>query len=272
MNKGVLMAAAMLLPGIAMADEWRDWPLGERLKLSAGVFLSDIDTTAAVTQKSPFVSGDLIDFEADLGLEDDKSAGFMALDWRFFKRHSLNLNYYSLDRDAVATTPRNLTFDGVTFPSGTEVDTTVDVTVYELAYSYSILFDESKDLYVGLGISAQDLDFSIFATQFPSLTVTESFVAPLPTVNAGFDYVLRDDWVLSLKAGYMDVDATFSDDDFDAKIVALDAGVRWKPVENFGVGLYYTSFSVDGQFEDDDIIAELDLEYKGPRLSFDLFF
>ena len=61
-------------------------------------------------------------------------------------------------------------------------------------------------------------------------------------------------------------------DEFDAEIVLVDAGVRWKPASNMGVGVHYSYFSVDGQFEDDEIIADIDLEYKGPRISFDLFF
>ena len=273
MNKCAVLVAVFLLPTVALADdEWRDWPLGERFEFSAGALGADIDSSASVTQKSPFVQGDDINFEDDLGLEDDESAFFGRLDWRFLKRHSLNLNYYNLDRDGVDNTPRNLTFDGVTFPAGVEVDTNFDITVYEVSYSYSLLFDARKDFYVGLGITAQDLDFAIFATEVPALTVDESFVAPLPTFNAGFDYAVRDNWIVGVKAGYMDLDASLDSDEFDAEIVLVDAGVRWKPASNMGVGVHYSYFSVDGRFEDDEIIADIDLEYKGPRISFDLFF
>jgi len=262
----------LLAPNLLLADdEWRDWPLGDRLNLSIGGYFPDLDSEATVSEVDG-LQGTPINFEDDLGLDDSDTAIFAALNWRFFKRHALNLNYYNLDRDAVATTSDVIVFDGIVFPAGIETDTEFNINVYELSYSYSLLFDAKKNLYLGFGVSAQDLEFGIASTQIPALSADEDFIAPLPTLNVGFEYALSDKWLLGLKLGYMDIDVDFGDDSFDAKILIGDAGVRWKAFNNLGLSLSYSLFHLDGEYEDDDIVAELDLDYKGPKASIDFYF
>ena len=272
---GSFLLAVLLLPGVASADsEWRDWPLGERLKLSVGVFSPDIDTSGSLTQKAPLIVGTEVSFEDDLGLDDSESAVFAGLDWRFFKRHSLRFNYYALDRDAATTIDRQIVFDGITFPAGVTTETTFDISVFEVAYAYSLIFDETKDLYIGFGVSAQDMTFEILSRDLDPIILEagDDFTAPLPTINLGFDYALSDAWTLELSAGYMDLDVSYNDDDYDARILVGNAGVNWQPLDNLGVGLYYSIFELDGEFEDEDNIGEFDLEYKGPRVGLDLLF
>ena len=271
-GKRTLLVFLALLPTLSQAEDWQDWPLAAKLRISAGALLSKLDTEAGVTQKSPFVQGDLINFENDLGLADDDNAAYIAVDWRPFKRHALSLYYFELNRSATATTPRDLTFDGVTFPQGIESDTTLDLAVYEVAYSYSVIFDETKNIYLGFGVATQDYDFDIAATAFPALRVQEDFIAPLPTINLGFDYVLAENWTVHARGGYLGVDVSLGDDDFDADIRVLNVGTRWQPGDHLGIGFYYSLLEVDGDFEDDDIIAAVDIEYKGPRIGLDYAF
>jgi len=263
----VLIAPCRLLA----ADDWRTWPTGERLKLSVGLYAPGMDTEATISQVNG-LAGTPVDFEDDLGLESTQTALFASINLRLFERHELNFNYYNLDRSAVDTLAEPLVFNGVVFPAGTRTDTVFDLAVYEMSYSYSFLFDQTKNLRFGFGVSAQNLDFRIASTDFPLLSTDESFVVPLPTLNVGADYALTDNWLLGANFGYMNADIQISGDTVDATVLIADAGVRWKPLRNVGVGLNYSLFHLDGNYSNKSIDAQLDLDYAGPQLSLDVFF
>jgi len=272
----LFIAAAMLLSPLAVqADngDWRTWPMGERLKISGGVYEADLNTEMAVTEVGGLQEGTAIDFEDDLGLDDSESASFTALTWRVFKRHVLNFNYYSLERDARAVADDGLVFDDLEILPGDEVDTFFDVDVYELSYAYSILFDEKKNLSIGLGLAVHDFDLGIASVASPVLlSEEEDFTAPLPTFKLGFDYAITDKWLLGIHTGYLDIDFDSDGDEFDARIFTGDVGLRWKAFDHASIGLHYSVFDLEGDYEDDDIVAMIDLDYRGPRLSLDFLF
>jgi len=257
---------------LADGDDWRTWPTGERLKLAMGTYEPDLNTEIMVSEVGGPLAGTPIDFEDDLGLDDSESASYASLDWRVFKKHALSFNAYSFDRDATTVTEDGLVFDDLVVLPGVEVDTFLDVEVYELAYAYSLIMTESMNLSLGAGLSVQEFDIGIANTAMPADSSDENFTAPLPTFNLGYDYAFNDKWLLSLNAGYLDIDYEDGGDEFDAKILVGDIGLRWRVLRNFALGLHYSIFDLEGEYEDDDIIADIDLEYRGPRLSLDLFF
>jgi opacity protein-like surface antigen len=214
-----------------------------------------------------------IDFESDLGLDDDDTVAYGSLAWRFLKRNKLTLNYYSVDRDADAVLDRTLSFDGEVFPVSTSVSSFFDVDVIELAYSFSLIFNERLNLELGLGVSAQDYEAGIQSDNVnDGDTVDVDFLAPLPTLNAGVEFALTDKWILLARGGWLDVDYDSGDDSIDGKILTGLAGVRWKVLNNLGLTAGYSYFNIDGEFEDDDSNYDVDLEYKGPQLTLDLYF
>jgi hypothetical protein len=264
---GVLLAPNVLLA----ADDWRSWPMGERMKLSVGYYDADMNTRTTVSEVDG-VEGTPIDFEDDLGLDDNESSVTGALSWRVFKRHTLNFNYYKLDRDANTTLDKDIVFNGVTVPAGEEANTFFNLKAYEGSYSYSIMFDETKNLWLGLGVSVQDLEFGLENPADPGQVLSEDITAPLPTINLGFDYAITENWIVGLHAGYLDMDIDIDDKTIDGKILRGDAGIRWKVFNNMGLSASYFFFDVDAYYEDDDVRIDLDYDYKGPLLSLDLYF
>jgi opacity protein-like surface antigen len=260
-------------PENVSGDNWREWPMGDRLKLSVGVYMPDLDTNGSIADlDSPLPATD-IDFEDDLDLDDDDSTVYASLAWRFLKRNKLTFNYYGIDRDATTMLDETISFDGEIFPVNSEVSSFSDVDVYEVAYSFSLIFTERMNLELGFGVSTQDYEAGI---QSPDVNGGESvdvdFLAPLPTLNLGFEYALGDNWILGVRGGWLDVDYDSGDDSIDGKILTGNAGVQWKIFDNLGVTAGYSYFHVDGEFEDDDSNYDVDIEYQGPQLTVDLFF
>lgn len=269
----ILVAVLVCFSGSALAEEWRDYPFGDRLKLSVGVYMPDLDTQGSIQDLDSIIPATEIDFEDDLDLDDDDTVGYGSLAWRFLSRNKLTFNYYSIDRDADTTLDRTITFDGEIFPLSSDVSSFTDVDVYELAYSFSVIFNERMNLELGLGVSVQDYEAGI---RSPDVNNNESvdvdFVAPLPTLNIGFEYALTENWILQARGGWLDVDYDSGDDSIDGEILTGMAGVRWKILNNVGVTAAYSYFNIDGDFEDDDSFYDVDIEYKGPQLTLDLFF
>ena len=273
MNLKVISATAiLLLPLLAQAaPDWRAYPLGDRLKLSVGVYVPELDTVAAVSEVGG-IPGTRIDFESDLGLDEDESTFFSSLEWRFLKRNKLTFNYYSVDRDASTRLRRPISFDGTVFPPGIGVNSFIDVDVYELAYSFSFIFTERVNLAAGVGVSAQDYNIGIASRLFPNLREEEDFVAPLPTLNVEFQYAFSDNWSFSLKGGWLDTDIEIDNNELDGRIVTGTAGIRWKTFKNLGITAGYTYFNIDGELSDEDTAADAEIEYSGPQVTVDLFF
>jgi len=268
---GVTVILFMWVLTAQAEDNWRDFPLGDRLKLSLGVYVPELDTVATVSVVDG-LPGTEIDFESDLALDEDESTFYSSLEWRLFKRHKLTFNYYSVDREATTRLADGIVFDGTIFPPNLEVESFINVDVYELAYSYSFIFNERVNLAAGFGISAQDYDTGIGSTNFAALSEDQDFVAPLPTLNAEFQYAFSDKWSLSLKGGWLDADIEIDDNEVDATILTGTAGIRWKALSHLGITAGYTYFNIDGDLSDDTTAANVEIEYKGPLVTVDMFF
>jgi hypothetical protein len=95
--------AGLALPAVAKdkkpLPEWRSWPNGKRLMVSAGLYKPKMNTTATVSD----ANGNLgvgISFEDTLGLDKNKSTGIVSFNWRISKRNALSANYFKLDRSS----------------------------------------------------------------------------------------------------------------------------------------------------------------------------
>ena len=276
-----LLAIATLVASPVAAQssgDWQSWPTGKRWSIGAGYFAPDLDTKIIVTDENQIV-GTGISFENNLGLDDSEGTGLLFVKWRMFKRHSLEYRYFALDRSATTT-------DGsVTIAIGEDIfDITLpiqsffDITANEIAYSYSLLFDEKKDLHLGIGLSIQDLELGIQGTaSSPNpgeiLDSRLSSNAPLPTLNVGFNYAFNDKWLFKSRLGWLAVEADFgADEDLSGQIINANLGIQWNAFKNVGFFLDYQVFDVDVDYLDRGVLFAIDYDYMGPVLGVDVNF
>ena len=286
MKKPIRLALAGLLilgnSGSALAEqaEWRAWPLGQRLSVGVSAYRPSLETQVNL------IAGPIqgsIDFETNLGLEDSKSTAVGGLRWRFFKRHTLRVDYFDLDRSGLGNVP----VDVSVCPEGEpcipidptwDVNAFVDVQVINLGYDYSIVFNEKMNWSVGLGLSAQDFAVGLI-TEDPSepgvpIEGESAFEAPLPTLATTFNYAFTDKWILDLALNWLEIDVDLDNSGkFDGRILGLDAGVRWQTFKNVGFDLKYTYFNLDVEVDDgDEIGGSVEYRYAGPRLGLHVYF
>ena len=275
----VAWTSPVALPAPASAaDDWKSWVHGESWRVSAGYFIPQLDTAIQVTDAEGNV-GTRISFEKNLGLDENKSTGLLSVDWRFFKRHQVSYSYFELNRSAASddSTVSIIIGDSV-FDVNLPIQSFFDIKANELAYSYSLLFNERTDLYLGIGISIQDIAAGLQGTASspdPGAILNETLDTspPLPTLNAGFNYAFNDQWIFQSKFGWLAVEADLGDDDIlDGRIINANAGIRWKAFRNVGFFAQYQVFDVDVEFKERGALWVVDYDYQGPVIGVDASF
>ena len=127
----------------------------ETYAITIGGFLSSLDTSFRVG------SGLGLDLDAEelLDIEPNNTVFRVGGLWRFTdnKRHQLGLSWFAYHRSASSTVTNTLEIedpDGniITIIPGTEVDTLLNIDIFELAYSYSFLQDDRIDLAATFGL------------------------------------------------------------------------------------------------------------------------
>jgi len=270
-----VLALALFLASPVVAQnstDWHDWPTGGRFGIAVGMFNPDLDTKIIITDQNNIV-GTGISFENNLGLDDSKSTGLLAVDWRFFKRHTLSYRYFDLARSATTSG------GSVTIKIGEEffdlnlpIQSFFDVTAHEISYAYSLMFDEKKELYVGFGISLQDLALGIQGTESSPdpgeiINARLDSTAPLPTLNFGFNYAFSDKWIFQSTLGWLAVELDLgADEDLSGQIINANVGVEWQAFKNVGFFAGYQVFDVDVDYDTRRLRFAVDYDYSGPLL------
>ena len=264
---GFLLIA--LGPAYAQGDpEWRSWPMGQRFGVSVGGFFAKLDTKVRL-DGSGGVLGTVIDFEQNLGLDDTKNRIMAGGYWRFFKKHRLDFSYFNLDRSGDSSSTVNIRFGDRIFEADLPLHAFLDIEVFNLGYSYSILFDEKKELAVGLALSFQDIATGLEGTGLlAGLNVSESssVLAPLPTFTGRFAYAITPKWIVDTNIGYFTISLGDAGDELSGDIIAVNAGVKWQLLKHFNLGLLYQYFRVDVNTVDETKQLIVKYEYRGPVL------
>jgi hypothetical protein len=275
----VVTAAAILTltgTGEALAEErpaWRDDPLGNRFELGVGLFAPRLDTRVR-RDSSTGIVGTVIDFESTLGMDDKDQLPLLLGYYRVAKKHRINFHYFRLDRNGNSINEQAIRFGDITFPANLPLSSFFNVDVYSLAYSYSLIHDEKKELAFNVGLQFQDIEIGISGNLGPGLISEETAVfAPLPTFGGTFDYAITDKWIFTSLIGIFAIELDLGDDtEFSGEILQFNTGVAYKAFKNVGFALQYNYFRVDVDVNDPDWLGALKYEYRGPVLSVSVFF
>jgi len=220
------------------------------------------------------IVGTVIDFESTLGMDDKDQLPLLLGYYRVAKKHRINFHYFRLDRNGNSINEQAIRFGDITFPANLPLSSFFNVDVYSLAYSYSLIHDEKKELAFNVGLQFQDIEIGISGNLGPGLISEETAVfAPLPTFGGTFDYAITDKWIFTSLIGIFAIELDLGDDtEFSGEILQFNTGVAYKAFKNVGFALQYNYFRVDVDVNDPDWLGALKYEYRGPVLSVSVFF
>ncbi|NCF15674.1 MAG: hypothetical protein GWP62_10225 [Gammaproteobacteria bacterium] len=274
----VVVALLMATPVAAQnADDWESWPIIDKWSIGLGYFVPDLNTQIVITDEDGNI-GTGISFEQNLGLDDSKATALLFVNWHFARRHALEYRYFQLNRSGAGESSVSIGIGDEIFDITLPIQSFFDITANEIAYAFSALIDERKHLYLGLGLSVQDLALGIQGTAsspVPGDTISSNLAktAPLPTLNFGFDYAFNDQWIFISRLGWLAVEVDFGEgEDLSGEIYNFNLGVQWNAFENAGFFLHYQAFSLDVDYLDNGALFAIDYQYKGPVLGVDVRF
>ena len=192
-----LLAAVALLLISPMASAAESEPSDARYRPArgfgylGGFFVTNIDTTVSVFS-SDLPLGARINLSRDLGFGDSETVPRATLGWRFGERHLLIGGWYSLKRESGKTLDIVIPLPpGEEFPIGATVDSTFEIDLYKLQYTWLFHKDEKVSLGLGAGLFIAGLEIQINGQgTFNANRFDESLTAPLPVAGLRFSYHL----------------------------------------------------------------------------------
>jgi hypothetical protein len=200
--------------------------------------------------------------------------------WRFTdtKRHRLDLSWFAFHRDASSTVTNTLEIedpDGniIIILPGTEVDTLVNIDIFELAYSYSFLQDDRIDLAAIFGLFIMPIDIELEVIGGAGDKGTLDFTAPLPTFGLRMDFALTPKWFFrsGTQIFYLEYQ------NFKGSIMTTYGAFEYTPWDHVGFGLGIDSFTLKIEGEDEDypyidLTGKVGFHYVGLQLYARIFF
>ncbi len=267
----VVTIAVFCLSCSAMAqdeNEWRSWPLADHFTITLDGFFPNLDTRVTV-DASDASPGTTIDFEQNLGMSDTEIFPAIEFGWRFAKKHQLRLMVFELNRSGSAITPTDISFGDETFTINLPISSFFDMSVFGLSYSYSLVFDQKKELAVGVGLSVQDMSFGLIGDAGQGIIEADSGItAPIPTFDIKGRYAFTDKWIGKLGIGVFSLDLAISDEeDLSGDVFNGFVSIQHNTFEHVYFELGYTFVEVKFAWRKNSLINSVGYEYHGPVLS-----
>lgn len=240
---GLALAAALLLAANpALADEF--------ISLKAGYLTLSPEGEFAVFESG---IGTEVDMEDDLGFDDSEEltveAAIQLGDFH------LSLGYLPLRFSGDGTLTRTVEFEGETFSVGTDVDSDVELELYDLGLTWYLINFDDLPVRVQFGpelsVKLVEADLSI-DDRTSGIGASESVTAPVPTVGVRARVGLSDFIAVSGRVGYIEYEGN--------SFLDGDAQLEFSPVPLLGVFAGYRYF--DLEVDESDVF--LDVTFDGP--------
>jgi len=247
--------------------------MGDRFAINVEAFFPDIDTVVRL-DASDGSSGTTIDFEQSLGMSDTKTLLALGFAWRFAEKHRVSLDYFDLSRSGSSITTSEIRFGDEVFQVKLPISSYFDANIFSVLYSYSIIFDEKKDLALSADLSVQDIGFGLIGNGVMGIVeVGGGLTAPLPSFGLTGGYAFTEKWVGKLGLGIFAFSLALSDEDeLSGDLLNGFAAIQHNTFKNVHFGLRCSYFDFDIEFETLRRISSIEYSYHGPQITFSYVF
>ena len=266
----------LLMPSLVMAQDdgdWQNWTLGSPFALSLDLFHASLDTSLRVdaTDGTP---GTRIDFEQNLGMSDTESLPIVNLGWRLAKKHRLTLGYYAIKRSGSAITADNIRIGDFEFDLNVPIASFLDLEIASASYSYSLLFNEKRELAVSAGLSLVDIQWGFSGDGVTGPIDTRfKLDVPVPSIGVSGSYAFGDKFFLQGNVGHISFDLALSDEvGLRGHVTTAAAGLYHRTFDQVRLGLAYLYFDFNIDWGSPSGFNALQYTYQGPSLNVTMTF
>jgi len=230
-----------------------------RFGVSLGsAFYANFDTTVRVG--TDLLVGAILDLEDFLGVSDDNLVARLDAFYSWSPRHRVDLSVFNINRDGRRLVNEDIEFGEVVIPAG-HVDTELDTLIIKTSYRYNFVTDYRTAIGASIGLHTMGIDLRLKSETFE---VSEDFraTAPLPLLGLHGEYALSERWKLLASFEVLQVDLGFARGYINDNLLALEHDL----FDHFGWGLAFNGFTLDAEFEDAPLTADLEYGYQGVLL------
>ena len=234
-----------------------------KYSLDFGLFYPErqIKLNAGVT-----VPGDRdIDFGDEFGLEKRHQSFAVDFRWRFGEKWSLSAQHFAASAAGSAVLEEDVEWNNLVFSRGTNATASTEFKLYRAVFGRSLAKTDDVDFGISAGIHWMDIGAAIEGSILVNNTVTfarenVSSSAPLPNIGIWYDYSLSPRWAIKARADWFKA----SIDEYDGRLVNLQAGVNYAWFRHGGIGVAYNYFELDAGVNNQIWQGAAELTYKGP--------
>jgi hypothetical protein len=230
------------LEGVTVTDQrFADTPnVTDRLILNIGGYLAEFSSTASAGFGSGIGTG--IQLEESLGLEDESDLFRFDGVYKFNAKNGIVFGYYGFNRNAFGELDESIDFLDLTFVG--DYHATNEVKVYTIGYRRSLVNTGRIDAGIGLGLSTFDFRVAIegevsvsggIPQPLPEVerrAAANDVLAPVPSFGLFIDYALSPRLILSISAGFLDIDI----DTYDGRFMDTRGAIEWFFARHWGLG------------------------------------
>jgi len=251
----IILISAALSPPLLAADEENLWMKKNRRSIAVGVFFVEEDTEVRLSSDI-LGPGSLVDFQDDLGLDENDEAVRVAGHYRFNPRHRINFGLFDLSSDATQTVVRDIQFDDSFFPVGTTVNSELGFTFINILYTYSFFQTDTIDLGVSTGLNIYEFETSLEA---PALAIEEDGdgTAPFPVFGLRFLWNFKPKLSLGASLDYFEI----NEGDIEGQVIDILVALDHQTWTYVALGIAYNDVSLEAENKEEG--DELDWDYDG---------
>jgi hypothetical protein len=238
-------------------------PITDRFALRGSFFTSKPDTQIRL-DSSGGTQGTQFTAEDDFGLDDDIQQGRIELIFRMGRsqRNKLRVDYFKMDRFAVATLNRTINFGDGPFNAGEGIASSIDYRAFGFTDTYSLFKAETFEVGFGLGIYALQAELRGEVVQPPRQRREEATGAgAFPTFAMDTTWLVTPRISISARGQYFSTTVG----DFRGLMSDYhgDVQFRWRP--NLAFGLGYTALKTSLDVQEADFPGRFAITVRGPE-------
>ena len=247
------------------------------VRVYAGGFYPRMESDVRVNGEA--VNPPPVNLENVLAVEEGKFVPYAGVKWRISRRHSLEAEYFALNRDG----RREIIADPVEvadliIESG-NVNTAFDTSVTRLTYGYSLSRSENSELQIKAGLHVAKFEIGLQLTgavcdvrlgemppgcpagQSPPVE-SEDVTAPLPHFGISYGYAFSPTLAAELRA----IGFAIEIDNIDGSLLEVSSDLVWKPRQHFGIGVGLRFFRSKVSGSNQELNGEFEFDYYGPTV------
>jgi hypothetical protein len=262
----VAILLALALPAAAQSDP----DVLDKFSLRIGSFLSSSSTNLKVDGEVP---GTEFNFEETLGLGSSKSLSRYELDWRFARKHTLSLGYYSYDRSRTDRIQGEIVFDDVVFPVDTVVESSLGLDFSQLYYTYWPYRTQQRAFGISGGLVAVSISAGLKnvpqqGEPVLDLEGTASTDLPVPGIGASYKQLFGESFLFDARANFI---PTLSVGEYKGDTLNASAALEYRFLDHYAVGASYSFFGFRFELERPNFSGSLSYKIRGGQAYLKLY-